>query len=192
MNTNIYSYLETSCGQSSNLFLNVAHFLTPVLIIYLWQLKTIVFLHWCLICAVLLIVFHILTRKWVFKTYVYIINAPPWTDFRRRYQDETWSELSTLDTDMLASNAIYAHLTTLQLRRSTGSKSTHLPSLCWPLGHKARPWLPPFSYFRIHWSIDVYIKAPFCSQFYIKYPCLYYRYLESEKPSSELEILDPR
>ncbi len=26
MNTNIYSYLETSGGQSSNLYLNVVHF----------------------------------------------------------------------------------------------------------------------------------------------------------------------
>jgi hypothetical protein len=26
LNTNIYSYLETYCGQSSNLYLNVVHF----------------------------------------------------------------------------------------------------------------------------------------------------------------------
>jgi hypothetical protein len=51
LNTNIYSYLETSGGQSYNLYLNVVHFLTPVLISHLWQLKTVVFLHWCLICA---------------------------------------------------------------------------------------------------------------------------------------------
>ncbi len=42
LNTNIYSYLETSGGQSSNLYSNVAHFLTPVLIRHLWQLKTVV------------------------------------------------------------------------------------------------------------------------------------------------------
>ena len=52
LNTNIYSYLETSGGKSSNLYLNVVHFLTPVLIRHLWQLKTVVFLHWYLICAV--------------------------------------------------------------------------------------------------------------------------------------------
>jgi hypothetical protein len=52
LNTNIYSYLETSGGQSCNLYLNVVHFLTPVLIRHLWQLKTVDFLHWCLICAV--------------------------------------------------------------------------------------------------------------------------------------------
>jgi len=52
LNTNIYYYLETSGGQSSNLYLYVVHFLTPVLIKHLWQLKTAVFLHWCLICAV--------------------------------------------------------------------------------------------------------------------------------------------
>ena len=28
LNTNIYSYLETSCGQSSNLYLNMAHFVS--------------------------------------------------------------------------------------------------------------------------------------------------------------------
>jgi hypothetical protein len=44
LNINIYSYLETSGGQSSNIFLNVVHFLTPVLVIHLWQLKTVVFL----------------------------------------------------------------------------------------------------------------------------------------------------
>jgi hypothetical protein len=48
LNTNIYSYLETSGGQSSNLYLNVVHFLTPGLIRHLWQLKTVVYLHWCL------------------------------------------------------------------------------------------------------------------------------------------------
>ncbi len=30
-------------------------FSTPVLIRHLWQLKTVVFMHWCLICAVLLL-----------------------------------------------------------------------------------------------------------------------------------------
>jgi hypothetical protein len=49
LNTNIYSYLETSVGQSSNLYLNVVHFLTPVLIGHMWQLKTVVFLHLCLL-----------------------------------------------------------------------------------------------------------------------------------------------
>jgi hypothetical protein len=38
----MYSYLETSGGQSSNPYFNRN----------LWQLKTAVFLHWCLICAV--------------------------------------------------------------------------------------------------------------------------------------------
>ncbi len=45
------SYLETSGGQISNPYLNV-HFSTPELIRNLWQLKTAVFLHWCLICVV--------------------------------------------------------------------------------------------------------------------------------------------
>jgi hypothetical protein len=57
LNTNIYSYLETSGGQSSNLYLNVGSFFsTPVKTRYLWQFKTVVFLHWFLICTVLL--FH--------------------------------------------------------------------------------------------------------------------------------------
>ncbi len=53
-NTSISSCLETSEGQNSNLYLNVVHFSTPVLIRNLWQLKTIVFLHWCVILALLL------------------------------------------------------------------------------------------------------------------------------------------
>jgi hypothetical protein len=52
LNTNIYSYLETFGGQSSNLYLKVVHFFNTVLIRHLWQLKTIVF--WCLIRIVLL------------------------------------------------------------------------------------------------------------------------------------------
>jgi hypothetical protein len=52
LNTIFYSYLETSGDQSSNPYLNVVHFLTPELIRNLWQLKTAVFLHWCLIRAV--------------------------------------------------------------------------------------------------------------------------------------------
>ncbi len=59
-NSNIYSYLKTSGGQSCNLYLNVVHFLTPVLIRHLWQLKTVAFFHWCLICSVLL-------HLWQFK-----------------------------------------------------------------------------------------------------------------------------
>jgi hypothetical protein len=39
-NANFSFYVETSGGQSSNLYLNV-HFLTPVLIRHLWQLKTV-------------------------------------------------------------------------------------------------------------------------------------------------------
>ncbi len=49
LNTNIYSYLETSGGQNSKLYLNVVHFSTPMLIKHLLQLKTVVLLHCCLI-----------------------------------------------------------------------------------------------------------------------------------------------
>jgi hypothetical protein len=55
LNTNIYSYLDISGGQSSNLYFNVIHFSTPVFIRHMWQLKTVVFLHWCLKHALLLI-----------------------------------------------------------------------------------------------------------------------------------------
>ena len=55
LNTNIYSYLETSGGQSSNPYSNAVHFFsTPVVIRHLWQLKTLIFLHWCLRHVVLL------------------------------------------------------------------------------------------------------------------------------------------
>jgi hypothetical protein len=54
LNTNIYSYLEISGGQSLNLYLNVVHFSTPVLNGHLWQLKRVVFLHWCILSGVLL------------------------------------------------------------------------------------------------------------------------------------------
>jgi hypothetical protein len=37
LNTKIYSYLEASGGQSSNLYFYVVHFSTPVLIRHLWQ-----------------------------------------------------------------------------------------------------------------------------------------------------------
>jgi hypothetical protein len=52
LNTYNYSPLETSGGQSSNLYLNVIP--TPLLVRHLWQLKAVVFLHWCVIHAVLL------------------------------------------------------------------------------------------------------------------------------------------
>jgi hypothetical protein len=41
-------------GQNSNLYINIVHFSTQDLIIHLWQLETVVFLHRCLICALLL------------------------------------------------------------------------------------------------------------------------------------------
>jgi hypothetical protein len=51
LNTNIYLYLETSGGKSCNLYLNI-HFSMPLIIRQLWQVKTVVFLDWYLICAV--------------------------------------------------------------------------------------------------------------------------------------------
>jgi hypothetical protein len=40
LNTNIYSYLETSGGQSTYTYINVVPFSTPELIRNMWQLKT--------------------------------------------------------------------------------------------------------------------------------------------------------
>ncbi len=48
LNTNIYSYLETSRGEISNPYLIVVLFSTPELIRNLWQVKTVGFVHWCL------------------------------------------------------------------------------------------------------------------------------------------------
>ncbi len=49
--TNIYTYLETSDAEIYEQYLNVViHFSTPELIRHLWQLKTVVFLYWCLMC----------------------------------------------------------------------------------------------------------------------------------------------
>jgi hypothetical protein len=67
LNANIYSYLETSGGQSSNIYLNVVYFSTPELIRHLWQLETSVLLHWCLLCALLLASFCSLLHKVVPK-----------------------------------------------------------------------------------------------------------------------------
>ncbi len=53
LNTNISTYSKTSSGGSSNLYL-ICFFSTPALIRHLWQLKTVAFLHCCLICGALL------------------------------------------------------------------------------------------------------------------------------------------
>ncbi len=51
LNTNIYTHLGT---KFLSIFKCSSIFSTPVLIRHLWQLKTVVFLHWYLICTVLL------------------------------------------------------------------------------------------------------------------------------------------
>jgi len=82
-----------------------------------------------------------------------------------------------------------------------GALAPYLPTLLslWPLGQKARllSWLLPLSHFRIHLlgSTDLSMstsKRHFGAIFYIKHLCLYSRYLESEEPIFELEILHPR
>jgi hypothetical protein len=84
LNTNIYSYLETYRGQSSNLFLNVVHFLTPLLIRHLCQLTTVVFLHWCLIWAVVLILWWpcvFVTSTHIHSSLMFVreVSSPPLT-----------------------------------------------------------------------------------------------------------------
>jgi hypothetical protein len=44
----------TSVGQNSNIYLTVVYFFNASDFRHLWQLKTAVFLHGCLICGVLL------------------------------------------------------------------------------------------------------------------------------------------
>jgi hypothetical protein len=56
LNTNIYSCLRTSGGQSSNIYLHVVHFFNASVNYTSAAAKTVVFLHWCLIRALLLAV----------------------------------------------------------------------------------------------------------------------------------------
>ncbi len=90
-NTNIYSYLETSVSQIYNPYLNVVHFSTPEFIRNLWQLKTAVFLHWCLICAVPLTIFKIalFLRCFIypFKTALYNLIFVSHKDVLFHYSD---------------------------------------------------------------------------------------------------------
>ncbi len=62
LNTNLCSYLETLGGKSYNLYWNGVHFSIPELIRHLWQPKTVILLHWCLIVVVPLLLFAILMR----------------------------------------------------------------------------------------------------------------------------------
>ncbi len=63
LNTNIYSYLETPVIKIPihiSLLLIIS---TPELIRHLWQLKTVVLLHRCLICSVLLAYYGAVTLQ---------------------------------------------------------------------------------------------------------------------------------
>ncbi len=57
LNTSIYSYLKTSGSQSSNLYFNVVHFFNTSVNYTSGQLETVVFLHLCLIRAVLMVIY---------------------------------------------------------------------------------------------------------------------------------------
>jgi hypothetical protein len=95
LNTNIYSFLETSGGKSSNPYLNVVHFSTPVLIRHLRQLKTVVFLHICLICTGLLglPIFYWTNRSLCYKSI---------TNFRNKLECLFLASLTKLITKALA------------------------------------------------------------------------------------------
>ncbi len=54
LNTNIYSYLQTSGGKILIYILMLFIFSTPVLIRHLQKLKAVVLLHWCLTSAIIL------------------------------------------------------------------------------------------------------------------------------------------
>jgi hypothetical protein len=56
--TNYLNYFETSGGQSSNQYLNVFHFFNTGVNKTPMQLKTVEFLHWCLICALILMSYY--------------------------------------------------------------------------------------------------------------------------------------
>ncbi len=53
-NTNISFYIETSGGQNSNIYLNVVHFFNTSVNQTFVAAKTVIFLHRCLICTLLL------------------------------------------------------------------------------------------------------------------------------------------
>jgi hypothetical protein len=55
LNTKNYSSLETSDDQSYNLYLYEVHFFNTSVNLPSVAAKTIFFMHWCLICAVLLL-----------------------------------------------------------------------------------------------------------------------------------------
>ncbi len=61
-NTNMYSYFETSGGKFVIYILMLYIFSMPVLIRHLQQLKTVVFLHWCLMHTVLLVKVYLSSR----------------------------------------------------------------------------------------------------------------------------------
>ncbi len=77
--------VQAAGGQSSNFFM-LFMFSTLELIRHLWQLKTVVFLHWCLICAVLLNpsckVGNWIIGFFIFR-YQFQIMRPKFTKFER-------------------------------------------------------------------------------------------------------------
>jgi hypothetical protein len=76
---NISFYLEISGGQNSNPYLNAVHFLTPVLIRHLWQLKAVVSPNGCLIraCSILekhLFYFSLTQARIIFILFQLVLN----------------------------------------------------------------------------------------------------------------------
>ncbi len=81
LNTNIYSFLEASAGQSSNLYLNVVHFFNTSANRHLWRLKTVLFLHWCLIWSILFVhvtLCSLLRSKIWFSACILFLNYHLW------------------------------------------------------------------------------------------------------------------
>jgi hypothetical protein len=75
-NTKFSFYLETSSDKNSCLS-HLVHFLTPVLIRYLWELKIVVLLRRCLLCAVVMVVqpqwLNLLSKIW-FLNFSHFVN----------------------------------------------------------------------------------------------------------------------
>ncbi len=84
-------------------------FSTPVWIRHLWQLKSVVFMHWCLICAVLLSL--VIT---IYNCKIFIVEAT----------GQRWRSVDT--------SIIYTKLTSLNIHRNQWWTNNRLPfQLCW-------------------------------------------------------------
>jgi len=144
LNTNIYSYLETSTGRSSNLYLNVVHFFNTMLIRHLCKLKTVVFLHWCLIRAMLL---------WA---------TDKLSSFLRPFCSELFIRTATIRMPshiiILTSQVAKWYILT-EISGSISLQTRFHRNKCWPVFMFLYFWHP---FIFIHWVQSHFINLPFC------------------------------